>query len=169
MLLAGVPHAVVWGAAMVIAALVPVVGTGLVWVPISLLLMLSGKVGAGLFLAAWGSLVVGMIDNFIRPRLCGSRMALHPLIVFLSMFGGVAVFGVIGMLVGPLIASFFMAMVRIYRRDFLGLTTPAVYESPGDPPAAPAPAAPTVTEAAPMLAPAVLEAAASLSASSLKT
>jgi predicted PurR-regulated permease PerM len=121
MLIVGVPHAGVWGAAMVIAALVPVVGTGLVWVPISLLLVLSGRVGDGLFLAAWGALVVGMIDNFIRPRLCGSRMALHPLLVFLSMFGGVAVFGMMGMLVGPLIASLFMAMVRIYRRDFLGM------------------------------------------------
>lgn len=169
MLVAGVPHAVVWGAAMVISALVPVVGTGLVWVPISLLLMLSGKVGAGIFLAAWGSLVVSTIDNFIRPRLCGSRMSLHPLIVFLSMFGGVAVFGMMGMLVGPLIAAFFMAMVRIYRRDFLGLTTPAVYESPGDPPVTQAPDTVSVTEGAPLLAPAVLEAASSLSASSLET
>jgi predicted PurR-regulated permease PerM len=169
MLIAGVPHAVVWGAAMVIAALVPVVGTGLVWAPISLLLILSGKVGDGVFLAAWGALVVGTVDNFIRPRLCGSRMALHPLIVFLSMFGGVAVFGMMGMLVGPLIASFFMAMVRIYRRDFLGLTAPAVYESPGDPPGAPAPSASAVADTVPLLAPSVLEAAAALSASSLKT
>lgn len=129
LLIAGVPHAGVWGAAMVIAALIPVVGTGLVWVPISLMLVLSGKVGEGLFLAAWGALVVGMVDNFIRPRLCGSRMALHPLLVFLSMFGGVAVFGMMGMLVGPLIASLFMAMVRIYRRDFLGVSQPTLATS----------------------------------------
>jgi predicted PurR-regulated permease PerM len=119
LLLVGVPHAAVWGAAMVIASLIPVVGTGLVWVPISLLLLVSGKVGEGLFMAAWGALVVSSIDNFVRPKLCGSRMALHPLLVFLSMFGGVAVFGMMGMLLGPLIASLFMAMVRIYRRDFL--------------------------------------------------
>ncbi|WP_224366451.1 AI-2E family transporter [Hyalangium versicolor] len=168
LLIAGVPHAVVWGAAMVIAALVPVVGTGLVWVPISLLLFLSGKTSDALFLAAWGSLVVGTVDNFIRPRLCGSRMALHPLIVFLSMFGGVAVFGMMGMLVGPLIAAFFMAMVRIYRRDFLGLTQPAVFENPGEPPATATPA-PSAMEATPILAPAVLEAAPSLAASPIET
>jgi len=139
MLIVGVPHAGVWGAAMVIAALVPVVGTGLVWVPISLLLVLSGRVGDGLFLAGWGALVVGTIDNFIRPRLCGSRMALHPLLVFLSMFGGVAVFGMMGMLVGPLIASLFMAMVRIYRRDFLGITQPVFPVPPAEPPSAAAP------------------------------
>jgi predicted PurR-regulated permease PerM len=155
LLMAGVPHAGVWGAAMVIAALVPVVGTGLVWVPISALLILSGRVGEGLFLLAWGALVVGTVDNFIRPRLCGSRMALHPLLVFLSMFGGVAVFGMMGMLVGPLIASLFMTMVRIYRRDFLGLTQPALPPPPAEPPSD--------------MAPAVLEVPAGLSASSVKT
>jgi predicted PurR-regulated permease PerM len=154
LLIAGVPHAGVWGAAMVIAALIPVVGTGLVWVPISGLLILSGKVGEGLFLAAWGALVVGMVDNFIRPRLCGSRMALHPLLVFLSMFGGVAVFGMMGMLVGPLIASLFMAMVRIYRRDFLGISQPAPVTAPVEPP--PALATATV-ETQPALATAPVE------------
>ena len=83
-----------------------------------------GETSEAIFLATWGALVVGTVDNFIRPRLCGSRMALHPLLVFLSMFGGVAVFGMMGLLVGPLIASLFMAMVRIYRRDFLGLRSP---------------------------------------------
>lgn len=155
LMIIGVPHAGVWGAAMVIAALVPVVGTGLVWVPIALLLMLSGRVGDGIFLVGWGALVVGTIDNFIRPRLCGSRMALHPLLVFLSMFGGVAVFGMMGMLVGPLIASLFMAMVRIYRRDFLGITQPALPPPP--------------TETPPSAAPSVLEIQPSLSASSVET
>ncbi|WP_342381720.1 AI-2E family transporter [Myxococcus stipitatus] len=120
LLIAGVPHAGVWGAAMVLVALVPVGGTALVWGPIGLVLIAVGKVSEGVFLLAWGTLLVGSIDNVIRPRLCGSRMALHPLLVFLSMFGGLAVFGMMGLLVGPLIASLFMAMVRIYRRDFLG-------------------------------------------------
>ncbi|HVG60044.1 MAG TPA: AI-2E family transporter [Hyalangium sp.] len=155
MLVAGVPHAGVWGAAMVIAALVPVVGTGLIWVPISALLILSGQVREGIFLAAWGALVVGTVDNFIRPRLCGSRMTLHPLLVFLSMFGGVAVFGMMGMLVGPLIGSLFMAMVRIYRRDFLGLTQPALTPPPAEPPSD--------------AARSILEVPTSLSASSVKT
>ncbi|MCP3164116.1 AI-2E family transporter [Myxococcus qinghaiensis] len=121
LLIAGVPHAGVWGAAMVLVALVPVGGTALVWGPIGAVLIAVGQVSEGVFLLAWGAFLVGSIDNVIRPRLCGSRMALHPLLVFLSMFGGLAVFGMMGLLVGPLIASIFMAMVRIYRRDFLGI------------------------------------------------
>ena len=121
LMLARVPHAGVWGAAMVLVAMVPVGGTALIWGPIGALLVLTGKVNEGVFLLAWGAFVVSSIDNVLRPKLCGSRMALHPLLVFLSMFGGLAVFGMMGLLVGPLIASIFMAMVRIYRRDFLGL------------------------------------------------
>lgn len=121
LLIAGVPHAGVWGAAMVLVALVPVGGTALVWGPIGAVLIAVGQVTEGVFLLSWGAFLVGSIDNVIRPRLCGSRMALHPLLVFLSMFGGLAVFGMMGLLVGPLIASIFMAMVRIYRRDFLGI------------------------------------------------
>ncbi|HZH16411.1 MAG TPA: AI-2E family transporter [Archangium sp.] len=126
LMLAKVPHAGVWGAAMVLVSLVPVGGTALVWGPIGAVLVMAGKVNEGVFLLAWGAFVVGSIDNVIRPKLCGSRMALHPLLVFLSMFGGLAVFGMMGLLVGPLIASLFMAMVRIYRRDFLGIHQPAV-------------------------------------------
>ncbi|MCP3100346.1 AI-2E family transporter [Myxococcus sp. K15C18031901] len=121
LLIAGVPHAGVWGAAMVLVALVPVGGTALVWGPIGVVLIAVDRVSEGVFLLAWGAFLVGTIDNVIRPRLCGARMALHPLLVFLSMFGGLAVFGMMGLLVGPLIASIFMAMVRIYRRDFLGI------------------------------------------------
>ena len=119
LLLADVPHAGVWASAMVIVAFLPVGGTALVWGPIGLLMLVAGKVGEGLFVLAWGTFLVGSVDNVIRPRLVGSRMALHPLLVFLSIFGGLAAFGVMGLLVGPLIAAIFMAMVRIYRRDFL--------------------------------------------------
>jgi predicted PurR-regulated permease PerM len=156
LLVVKVPHAGVWGAAMALVAMVPVGGTALVWGPIGVALLLTGKVNEGVFLLAWGAFVVGTIDNFLRPKLCGSRMTLHPLLVFLSMFGGLAVFGMMGLLVGPLIASLFMAMVRIYRRDFLKLqpvAPPPVSVSPAvvvpEPVVAPRPAvtpAPTVVE-----------------------
>jgi predicted PurR-regulated permease PerM len=124
MVLVRVPHAGVWGAAMVLVAMVPVGGTALIWFPMGVALLMAGKVNEGVFLLAWGAFVVSSIDNVLRPKLCGSRMALHPLLVFLSMFGGLAVFGMMGLLVGPLIASLFMAMVRIYRRDFLKIAPP---------------------------------------------
>jgi predicted PurR-regulated permease PerM len=126
LLIAKVPHAGVWGAAMVLVSLIPVGGTGLIWGPIGVILIVTGKVSEGIFLLAWGTFLVGSIDNVIRPKLVGARMTLHPLLVFLSMFGGLAVFGMMGLLVGPLIASIFMAMVRIYRRDFLAKAQPVI-------------------------------------------
>lgn len=124
LMLAGVPHAGVWGLAMALVAFIPVGGTALVWGPIGLGLLLTGKTTEGLFLLGWGALLVSSVDNLVRPWLCGARMALHPLLIFLSMFGGISVFGMTGLLVGPLIASLFMTMVRIYRRDFLHLPDP---------------------------------------------
>jgi predicted PurR-regulated permease PerM len=121
LLLARAPHAHLFAMLMVVAAFIPAGGTALVWVPVALYLLATQHLGAGLFLLFWGVVMVGLMDNFVRPKLCGARLALHPLLVFLSMFGGFAVFGVMGILVGPLVASLFMAMVRIYRRDFLHL------------------------------------------------
>ena len=117
--IAGAPQPAVWAMAMVVFAIIPIGGTALVWVPLSAALVIGGRHAEGLFLFGWGALVVSTVDNVVRPRLCGHRMTLHPLLVFLSMFGGLAVFGVMGLLIGPLIAAIFMAMVRIYRRDFL--------------------------------------------------
>jgi predicted PurR-regulated permease PerM len=116
---------------------VPVGGSALVWGPIGVVLLVAGKVNEGVFLLAWGAFVVSSIDNVLRPKLCGSRMTLHPLLVFLSMFGGLAVFGMMGLLVGPLIASIFMAMVRIYRRDFLGIRSAPRLPPPTEPMAQP--------------------------------
>ena len=123
---ASVPHPAVWAAAMAGAAMIPVGGTALIWLPLSAVMILVGRAPQGILLLAWGALVVSTIDNVVRPKICGSRMALHPLLVFLSMFGGLAVFGVMGLLIGPLIACIFMAMVRIYRRDFLGTASAGV-------------------------------------------
>lgn len=117
--LAGVPRPAVWAVAMAAMAPVPLVGTALVWAPLGLMLISTGKVWEGGFLLLWGAVVVSGLDNLLRPRLCAARMAVHPLLIFLSTFGGLAVFGTMGLLIGPLVAALFMAMVRIYRRDFL--------------------------------------------------
>lgn len=133
--IAGVPSPLIWGAAMVVVAMIPVGGTALVWVPVSVGLLLTHHVNEGLFLLAWGAFLVSTIDNVVRPRLAGSRMKMHPLLVFLSMFGGLAVVGVMGLVVGPLVAAIVMSMVRIYRRDFLSTVLPGlggIIESPTD-------------------------------------
>jgi predicted PurR-regulated permease PerM len=118
--LAGVQRPLVWALAMTVLALIPIGGTALVWAPAALFLWLTGRAADAVFLLAWGALVVSTADNLLRPRLCSTRLTLHPLLVFLSIFGGLAVVGAMGLLIGPLIASLLMAMIRIYRRDFLG-------------------------------------------------
>lgn len=118
-ILVGLPTPVVWAALMALFAFVPMVGTGLVWVPAGLILILTGRPAAGIFVLAWGALVIGSVDNLLRPLLAKGRMNLHPLLIFLTIFGGIAVFGFLGVVIGPMIGSIFTAMVRIWERDFV--------------------------------------------------
>lgn len=118
-LIVGLPHPAVWAGIMAFFSFVPILGTGLVWVPASVLLALTGRPLAGLFLAGWGLLVIGSVDNLVRPLLAKGRMQLHPLLVFLTLFGGLTAFGPIGVLLGPLVGSLFTAMLRIWQRDFV--------------------------------------------------
>lgn len=115
----GLPSPVVWAALMALFSFVPMVGTGLVWFPAGMFLLLSGRVVAGVFVLAWGVVVVGTVDNLLRPLLAKGRMDLHPLLIFLTIFGGIAAFGVLGVILGPMIGSIFTAMVRIWKRDFV--------------------------------------------------
>lgn len=118
-LIVGLPQPLVWAGMMAFFSFVPLLGTGLVWVPAAAILALTGRPVAGLFLAGWGLLVIGSVDNVIRPLLAKGRMQLHPLLVFLTLFGGLAAFGPIGVLLGPLVGSIFTAMIRIWQRDFV--------------------------------------------------
>lgn len=115
----GLPSPVVWAALMALFSFVPVVGTGAIWVPAGIVLLVTGRIGAGLFLLGWGVVVVGSADNFLRPFLAKGRMDLHPLLVFLTIFGGLAAFGFLGVILGPMIGSIFTAMVRIWKEDFV--------------------------------------------------
>jgi predicted PurR-regulated permease PerM len=128
---AGVHHPGVWATALAAAALLPLGLTSLVWLPLAIVSMGTGHVPAGIFLVGWGVFAVGGVDSILRPKLCGARMALHPLLVFLSMFGGAAAFGLAGLMLGPLAASLLMAMLRIYRRDFLKVVSSPSYAVTG--------------------------------------
>lgn len=128
--IAGVPHAWIWAILMVAVSFLPVGGTAIIWAPVAVWLLLEGHLAAAIFVTIWGLIMIGIVDNLVRPRVCSAKMTLHPLLVFLSMFGGFTVFGVMGILVGPLIASLFMAMVRIYRRDFLSIDDPPKPQTP---------------------------------------
>lgn len=110
----GVPNPVLWGSITAVAALIPGIGTALVIVPGIIYLFVSGHPYSGLGLTTWGVLAVGLIDNVLGPRLVGKGMQLHPLAVFVSVLGGMALFGPLGFIFGPLSLSVCLALVDIY-------------------------------------------------------
>jgi predicted PurR-regulated permease PerM len=114
----GIPEPIVWGLLTIIAALVPTVGTALVLVPAIVYLLITGRVPNAIGLTIWGAVAVGLIDNFLAPRFVGSRAKVHPLLVLLSVLGGLQFFGPIGFLLGPILMAIFVALVDMYRTDF---------------------------------------------------
>lgn len=110
----GVPSAVLWGTVAAIAALIPGIGTALVILPAIGYLFFSGHIPQAIGLLIWGVVAVGLIDNLLGPRLIGGRMRLHPLLVLLSVLGGIAFFGPIGIFLGPLTLSLLFAFIKIY-------------------------------------------------------
>lgn len=114
----GVPEAMLLATLTAICSLVPVVGTMLIWVPVGVVLILSGHPGAGIFQLLWGGLVVvGLSDYVIRPTLVGGHGHVPTLLTFISLFGGVEVFGLMGLIIGPVIASVALALLRTYDRE----------------------------------------------------
>jgi predicted PurR-regulated permease PerM len=110
----GVPNAALWGSVTVITAIIPGVGTALVLAPAIAFLFFSGATASGFGLLAWGVGAVGLVDNFLGPRLVGRGMQLHPLIILLSVLGGIAFFGPVGLIMGPLTVSFLFALFEVY-------------------------------------------------------
>ena len=110
----GIPNAVLWGSVAIITALIPGIGTALVLTPAILFLFLKGEVFSGVGLIVWGIGVVGLVDNFLGPKLIGRGTQLHPLIILLSVLGGIGFFGPIGFLLGPLVLSLLFALLEIY-------------------------------------------------------
>lgn len=110
----GVPSAVLWGTVAAVAALIPGIGTALVFIPAVAFLFFTGATPQALGLLAWGTLAVGLIDNFLSPKLIGSGMQLHPLLVLLSVIGGIMFFGPIGIFLGPLSLSLLFALLSLY-------------------------------------------------------
>jgi predicted PurR-regulated permease PerM len=113
-LILGVPAAVLWGAVTFLMALVPVLGTFLVWAPIALYLGLTGSVGKALFLVAWGGLVVGSVDNILYPYLVGDKLRLHTVPTFFSVLGGISLFGPAGLILGPLSVAIAIALIDVW-------------------------------------------------------
>ena len=97
---------------------VPAVGTLLVWVPVGIVLLVTSHVGAGIFVLLWGSLVVVVLSDYvIRPTHVGGHGHVPTLLTFIYLFGGVEVFGLLGLIIGPVIASVALALLRTYDRE----------------------------------------------------
>ncbi len=111
----GIPNFVIWGTIASICALIPSFGTSLVVVPGIIYLFVIGSFWPAIGLLLWGMLAVGLIDNFLAPKLIGKNMSMHPMIVLFSVLGGMVFFGPIGFILGPLTLSFLMALLDIYR------------------------------------------------------
>lgn len=117
----GLPGAAFWSTVMAVLSIIPVLGSGIVWAPASIILVLTGRAAAGLGLALWGLVVVGLVDNFLRPRFVGRDTKMHDLLVLLSTFGGLAMFGVVGFMIGPIIGALFLTVWRLYGTAFKGM------------------------------------------------
>jgi predicted PurR-regulated permease PerM len=132
----GLPYALALAAIMgfmsFIFSLVPVLGSGLVWAPVGAALLISGRTVAGLFILGWGALVLGSVDNVVKPLYAKGQLQLSPLLVFITLFGGISVFGPIGALLGPLIAALASAFLRIWTTDFLEDSEPLPRTVHGD-------------------------------------
>lgn len=113
----GIP-ALFWGTAMALAAFVPVVGTGIVWVPAVAFLLFIGSWKSALFLAIWCGLLVTSLDTFLRPFLMKGAAGVPILFLFLAILGGIQAFGIFGLLYGPLILTFAVVMLKIYADEY---------------------------------------------------
>lgn len=109
-----VPNAILWGSIAAIAALIPGIGTALVLTPAIVFLFLKGNIFSAVGLIVWGVGAVGLVDNFLGPKLVGRDIQLHPMIILLSVLGGIGFFGPIGFLLGPLTISLLFALLDIY-------------------------------------------------------
>jgi predicted PurR-regulated permease PerM len=116
-LIAGLPQALFFAFVTFVVGLVPAVGGGAVGLFAALIMLLQGKTGWALFLALWAILPVGLSDNVVKPLLIRGKVELHGAVVFFALLGGLAVFGPIGLLAGPLVVSFFLAVVRMWGRE----------------------------------------------------
>jgi predicted PurR-regulated permease PerM len=110
----GVPNVPLWTFAMAALATIPSLGTFIIWAPVAAFLALSGAWVKGLVLTAWGSFVIGTVDNLLYPTLVGTKLQLHTVAVLFAVLGGIGLFGISGIVLGPLVLSATVALLRVW-------------------------------------------------------
>ena len=112
--LLNIPAPVLWGVVMAFLSLLPAIGSALIWLPVAIYLLVTGAVWQGLILTAYGALVIGLVDNLLRPFLIGMDTKLPDYVVLIATLGGIAIFGLNGFVIGPVIAAMFVATWDIF-------------------------------------------------------
>lgn len=116
--IAGIENSAFWGTIMAFFSVVPYIGPTIIWIPAALTLIFTGHVFAGIFLGLWCTFIVGGIDNFIKPMLIGERAHIHPLLTFITIFGGIFTFGLSGLVIAPYILSLALTFLHIYQLEY---------------------------------------------------
>jgi predicted PurR-regulated permease PerM len=132
-LIFGLAQPAFWGTVMIPASVIPVVGSTIIWGPAAIYLLFTGHVASGVGLILWGGVVVSVIDNILKPILVKGSSETPSIFILFSILGGLTYFGMIGFILGPLILSFLLSLLRIYQKTILPLPT-----------LAPAPSAPEI-------------------------
>lgn len=120
----GLPSVVVWGLVMTFFSLIPMAGAFVVWVPAAIYFAIIGSWGAAIGLTVWGVVVIGLVDNFLRPKLVGERAKLHELFIFFAVLGGLQVFGIVGLFLGPVVLAVALALFDAFRHPETSLIVP---------------------------------------------
>ncbi len=110
----GIPNPALWGGVTVLASFIPGIGTALVIIPAAIYLSYTGTMAGAIGLTVWGFILVGLVDNFIRPFLMSREVKIHPFLILMSIFGGLIMFGPVGLLFGPLILSLVSSLLDMY-------------------------------------------------------
>ena len=130
---AGIPSALFWAVAMMLLSVVPGIGTAAVWVPAVIYLLVGGQYVAAVVVAAFCAIVVGTVDNVLRPKLVGNDTQMHELMIFFSTLGGLVMFGFMGFVIGPIIAALFVTLWELYGDEFKDWLPTTAFRPQGDP------------------------------------
>lgn len=116
--LLGIESAIFWGVVMILLSILPAIGSALVWLPAAIYLITSGMIIKGIILIAVGVFIIGTIDNILRPILVGRDTKMPDYLILLSTLGGIALIGISGFVLGPVIAAFFLAVWTMFANDY---------------------------------------------------
>jgi len=114
----GIQGAALWASVLAVASIVPLVGTALIWVPMGIILLLLGSIGKGIAVLVFGVVIISNLDNVLRPLIVGKDTGLPEVVVLLSTLGGLATFGLTGLILGPVVATFVMVMLEMYEKEY---------------------------------------------------